>query len=118
MPVLDEGEGPREGWLPFLTTYRTMCLAPKPLDPRVSFWSVHASRGKVVRAEPIAPLHEQRKVHHVGNVSTLEDQMCAFTSDFDRSRNGYSPDRVDALVSALTELSGPVNTTWIGPFPF
>jgi phage terminase large subunit-like protein len=79
---------------------------------------VHANRGKVVRAEPIAPLHEQRKVHHVGNVSTLEDQMCAFTSDFDRSRNGYSPDRVDALVSALTELSGPVNTTWIGPFPF
>jgi phage terminase large subunit-like protein len=89
--VLDEGalkgEGPREGWLPFLNTHRTMCLAPKPLDPRVSFKSVHASRGKVVRAEPIAALYEQRKVHHVGNFSTLEDQMCAFTSDFDCSRN-------------------------------
>ena len=36
--------------------------------------------------------------------------MCAFTNDFDRTRNGYSPDRVDALVWALTELSGPVVT--------
>jgi phage terminase large subunit-like protein len=42
-----------------------------------------------LRAEPIAPLNEQRKAHHVGNVSTLEDQMCAFTSDFDRSRNPF-----------------------------
>jgi len=64
----------------------------RALDPRVSFKSVHASRGKVVRAEPIAALYEQRKVHHVGNFSTLEDQMCAFTSDFDRGRNGYSPE--------------------------
>jgi len=73
---------------------------------------------KIVRAEPIAALYEQRKVHHVGNFSTLEDQMCAFTSDFDRSRNGCSPDRVDALVWALTELSGPQNSTSILPFPF
>ena len=77
------------------------------LDPLVSFKSVHASRGKVVRAEPIAALYKQRKVHYVGNFPTLEDQMCAFTSDFDRARVGYSPDRVDALVWALTELSGP-----------
>jgi len=79
----------------------------RALDPRVSFKSVHASRGKAVRAEPIAALYEQRKVHHVGDFSTLEDQLCAFTSDFDRARVGYSPDRVDALVWALTELSGP-----------
>jgi phage terminase large subunit-like protein len=79
----------------------------RALDPSVSFKSVHASRGKVVRAEPIAALYEQRKVHHVGNFPVLEDQMCAFTSDFDRARVGYSPDRVDALVWALTELSGP-----------
>jgi phage terminase large subunit-like protein len=77
----------------------------RAVDPLVSFKSVHASRGKVVRAEPIAALYEQRKVHHVGNFSTLEDQMCAFTSDFDRGRAGYSPDRVDALVWALTELA-------------
>lgn len=82
----------------------------RAIDHRVSFKAVHASRGKVVRAEPIAALYEQRKVHHVGGFSVLEDQMCAFTSDFDRARTGYSPDRVDALVWALTELSEPVNT--------
>jgi predicted phage terminase large subunit-like protein len=85
----------------------------RALDSHVSFKSVHASRGKVVRAEPIAALYEQRKVHHVGTFPTLEDQMCAFTSDFDRSRAGYSPDRVDALVWALTELSGPAITVSI-----
>ncbi|WP_247482856.1 hypothetical protein [Bradyrhizobium sp. 15] len=79
----------------------------RALDPRVSFKAVHASRGKVVRAEPIAALYEQRKVHHVGGFDVLEDQMCAFTSDFDRNKVGYSPDRVDALVWALTDLSGP-----------
>jgi phage terminase large subunit-like protein len=70
----------------------------------VSFKAVHASRGKVTRAEPVSSLYEQRKVHHVGTLTQLEDQMCAFTSDFDRSRSGYSPDRVDALVWALSEL--------------
>jgi phage terminase large subunit-like protein len=82
----------------------------RAVDPLVPFKAVHASRGKVVRAEPIAAMYEQRKVHHVGGFATLEDQMCAFTSDFDRGRSGYSPDRVDALVWALTELSGPVHT--------
>jgi phage terminase large subunit-like protein len=77
---------------------------------------VHASRGKVVRAEPIAAPYEQRKVHHVGNFAVLEDQMCAFTSDFDCARLG-SPDRVDSLVWALTELSGPQNIVKILPFP-
>jgi len=76
----------------------------RAVDSNVSFKSVHASRGKVVRAEPIAALYEQRKVHHVGNFATLEDQMCAFTTDFNRGSAGYSPDRVDALVWALTEL--------------
>jgi len=90
----------------------------RALDSHVSFKSVHASRGKVVRAEPIAALYEQRKVHHVAGFATLEDQMCGFTSDFDRGRAGYSPDRVDALVWALTELSGPVHSVSITPFPF
>jgi hypothetical protein len=66
--------------------------------------AVHASRGKAVRAEPIAALYEQRRVHHVGTFPMLEDQMSAFTSDFDRGRAGYSPDHVDALVWALSEL--------------
>jgi predicted phage terminase large subunit-like protein len=79
------------------------------VDRRVSYKSVHASRGKVVRAEPIAALYEKRSVHHVGGFATLEDQLCNFTSDFDRSRAGYSPDRVDALVWALSELSGAIN---------
>ena len=71
----------------------------------VPFKAVHASRGKVTRAEPVSALYEQGKVHHVGGAMTvLEDQMLSFTSDFDRSRAGYSPDRVDALVWALTEF--------------
>jgi phage terminase large subunit-like protein len=81
------------------------------IDPTVPFKAVHASRGKVVRAEPIAALYEQGKVHHVGSFAALEDQMCAFTSDFDRGRSGYSPDRVDALVWALSELSGNIHTS-------
>jgi phage terminase large subunit-like protein len=82
----------------------------RAVDTHISFKAVHASRGKVVRAEPIAAMYEQKKVHHVGGFATLEDQMCAFTSDFDRGRSGYSPDRVDALVWALTELNGRQNT--------
>jgi phage terminase large subunit-like protein len=74
------------------------------IDPNVPYSSVWASRGKVTRAEPISALYEQGRVHHVGPFSTLEDQMCAFTVDFNRREMGYSPDRVDALVWALTEL--------------
>ena len=62
------------------------------------------SRGKVVRAEPVAALYEQGRVHHIGTFPTLEDQMCGFTTDFDRKTAGFSPDRVDALVWALTDL--------------
>jgi predicted phage terminase large subunit-like protein len=71
----------------------------------VPFKAVHASRGKVTRAEPVSTWYEKAEVHHVGGgLKILEDQMCSFTSDFDRGRMGYSPDRVDALVWALTEL--------------
>jgi phage terminase large subunit-like protein len=74
------------------------------VDPNVAFTAVRAARGKVARAEPVAALYEQGRVHHVGAFPLLEDQMCAFTSDFDRSAAGYSPDRVDALVWGLSEL--------------
>ncbi len=74
------------------------------IDPNVPYRPVWASRGKVTRAEPISALYEQGRVHHVGAFPRLEDQMCAFTVDFNRSEMGYSPDRVDALVWALTEL--------------
>ena len=76
------------------------------IDPNVPYTAVHASRGKVVRAEPVAALYEQQpgRVFHVGTFPTMEDQMCAFTTDFDRKTAGFSPDRVDALVWALSDL--------------
>ena len=74
------------------------------VDANVPFTAVHASRGKVARAEPVAALYEQGWVHHLGALAALEDQMCNFTHDFDRVAAGYSPDRVDALVWALSEL--------------
>jgi len=74
------------------------------VDPSVAFTAVRASRGKVARAEPVAALYEQGRVHHLGALARLEDQMCCFAHDFDRDTAGYSPDRVDALVWALTEL--------------
>lgn len=64
--------------------------------------TVHAKRGKALRAEPISTLYEQGRVHHVGTLPKLEDQMC----DWDPATSKDSPDRVDALVYALTELSG------------
>jgi len=77
------------------------------IEPDAPFAAVRASRGKVTRAEPIAALYEQGRVHHVGMFPELEDQMCAFTADahgnLSRSTS-YSPDRVDALVWALTDL--------------
>jgi predicted phage terminase large subunit-like protein len=74
------------------------------IDPNVPFRAVRAARGKAARAEPVAALYEQGRIHHIGAFPQLEDQMCAFTSDFDRNAAGYSPDRVDALVWALSEL--------------
>jgi hypothetical protein len=58
----------------------------------------------VTRAEPVSALYEQGLIHHVGVFSALEQQMAEFTSDFDREVAGYSPDRVDALVWACTNL--------------
>src|SRR5204862_8072286 len=80
----------------------------RTVDPNVPFTAVHAAHGKVARAEPVAALYEQGRVHHLGALPQLEDQMCAFSpgahGDFDRGAAGYSPDRVDALVWALSEL--------------
>lgn len=77
-------------------------------DPNVSYMAVRATRGKAVRAEPIAALYEQGRVHHVGNFSVLEDQLC----DWNPQTDTDSPDRLDALVWALTELSD-VAVSWI-----
>ena len=72
----------------------------RSVDPGIPFKAVHASRGKQARAEPVSALYEQGRVHHVGMFGPLEDQMCTY----DGSRAGASPDRLDALVWALTEL--------------
>ena len=71
----------------------------KTVDDSVPIKLVHASRGKQTRAEPISALYEQGKVSHVGFHAALEDQMTEWVPD-----QGSSPDRVDALVYALTEL--------------
>jgi len=76
----------------------------KAVDRSVPVELVHASRGKVVRAEPISALYEQRRVHHVGRFDQLEDQMCLFSVDNIRNISNGSPDRVDALVWGLTKI--------------
>lgn len=72
----------------------------RAVNDRVPVKLVTASRGKVVRAEPIVALYEQNKVHHVGQFTELEDQLCGW----DPAEGGKSPDRLDALVWCLTEL--------------
>ncbi len=70
-------------------------------DPYVVFKAVRATKAKAVRAFPVAALYERGIVHHVGMHKALEDQMCQFTS---HGVKDGSPDRVDALVWAMTEL--------------
>lgn len=69
-------------------------------DPNVSYKKVHASKGKQTRAEPIAALYEQKRIHHVGLFAGLEDQLC----EWDPLVSKDSPDRLDANVWAFTEL--------------
>ncbi|HUE47276.1 MAG TPA: terminase family protein [Aestuariivirgaceae bacterium] len=73
----------------------------REVDPSVSFKAVHASRGKRLRAEPVAALYEQGRVVHVGVFPELEDELVSFDQ---RSLRPASPDRADALVWALCEL--------------
>ncbi len=75
-------------------------LTLRTVDRKVSYKAVRASRGKQTRAEPVSALYEQGRVHHVGHHATLEDQMTTWAPAFSEK----SPDRVDALVWALTEL--------------
>jgi phage terminase large subunit-like protein len=69
---------------------------------------VHAKRGKWLRAEPVAYLYAQGRVHHVGAFAALEDEMLDFGPE-GLSAPGQSPDRLDALVWAITELMGGGN---------
>jgi phage terminase large subunit-like protein len=70
---------------------------------------VTATRGKYVRAEPVAAAYERGLVHHVGLFAKLEDQLCALTPGFDVRVAGFSPDRADALVWAVSDLIGGPN---------
>ncbi|WP_306006239.1 DNA-packaging protein, partial [Aquicoccus porphyridii] len=85
----------------------------RQVDPMVPLKKVHAARGKVARAEPVAALYEQGRVKHLRGLGALEDQMCRMTL------HGYdgkgSPDRVDALVWALAELLIEPGAKWRRP---
>jgi phage terminase large subunit-like protein len=61
--------------------------------------TVHASRGKIIRAEPVSALYEQHRISHVGCFPELEDQLCSFEPG-----STDSPDRLDSLVYAFTDL--------------
>lgn len=74
----------------------------RTVRPAIPIKMVHASRGKVTRADPVAALYEQGRISHVGELATLEDQMMLFTTH--GIEPGTTGDRVDALVWALTEL--------------
>lgn len=76
----------------------------RAVDASVAYKPVHAARGKLTRAEPVAALYEQGRVRHVGAWPLLEDQMCSFAPNLVRAGGAPSPDRVDALVWALSEL--------------
>lgn len=72
----------------------------RSISPHVPYKSVIAARGKITRAEPVAALYEQGKVHHCALFNQLEDQLVSYIGD----PGEKSPDRLDALVWALTEL--------------
>ncbi len=86
----------------------------RTVDPLIPYKAVNASRGKVLRAEPVAALYEQGRVKHCGRLDALEDQMTLITG------GGYmgegSPDRLDAMVWAITELILNDHESGIGIF--
>lgn len=73
-------------------------LTVQSVDPNAAYKAVTASRGKLVRAEPVSALYDRKKMHHVGTFPELEDELCTYTGA------GASPGRLDALVWAATEL--------------
>lgn len=70
------------------------------IDQSIPYRKVTATRGKLIRAEPVAALYEQGRVHHVGAFEKLEDQLCEYSPQ----SGSRSPDRMDALVWALADL--------------
>ena len=68
-------------------------------DVNIPYQSVRATRGKMLRAEPVSALYEQGRIRHVGYYKELEDQMCSYTINSQKS-----PDRLDALVYGIINL--------------
>jgi phage terminase large subunit-like protein len=85
----------------------------RQVDPLIPFRKVHAAKGKAARAEPVAALYEQGCVAHVRGLAALEDQMLKMTVQGYQGRN--SPDRLDALVWALTALMIEPAAAWRAP---
>ncbi len=81
-------------------TIRNVAIARKIAVPPIKL--INAKRGKVLRAQPVATLYQQKRVHHVGVLPELEDQQC----NFDPLNMPEFDDRTDAVVYALIELSG------------
>lgn len=73
-------------------------LVVRGVDPNVSYRAVHASRGKIIRAEPVAAQYERGRVHHVGMLPELEEELTSYAG------GGPSPGRFDAMTWALTDL--------------
>jgi Uncharacterized conserved protein len=85
----------------------------RQVDPLVPYRAVRASRGKAARAEPVAALYEQGRVAHLPGLAALEAQMCLMTAQ--GFAGSGSPDRVDALVWALTDLVIAPAAKWRAP---
>lgn len=78
----------------------TIMQTAKARGQFVAYKNVHASRGKAIRAEPVVAMYEQGRIHHVGEFSMLEEEMCEWVPGESRQ----SPNRIDAMVWAITEL--------------
>lgn len=79
----------------------------KTVDTDIPYRAVTASRGKAVRAEPVSALSEQHRIHHLGSFPQLEDQLCSWApADLE------SPDRLDAMVWAFTDLKDLISSSW------
>jgi phage terminase large subunit-like protein len=81
------------------------------VDSSIPYHVVRASRGKQLRAEPVAALYEQTRVHHLGSLPELEDQMVTWSPG-----SPGSPDRVDAMVYGVMELRGLSGGSWLDAY--
>lgn len=87
----------------------------RAIDPNVPARLVRAQKGKMIRAQPIAMLAEQKRLHHIGYFPKLEDQLCTMTPDASRSQHD---DRADAMIWAMTELRGITEGSYMEAYGF